>query len=92
MEANAAAKLSRDERIRMSHGYSFAAGQTSKRSTKGSHTHGGHSQAAKGFECDAPPGKTTKDLPGWCKVAMPHNHIRFCRPADEPRRSASTSW
>ena len=81
------AHMSRSDRKRMSHGYSFAAGVISKSVKKGSHTHGGHSQAARGWSCDEPPNKTTKEVPGWARVDMPKNHVRFVRPADVPRRS-----
>lgn len=91
MTKQEAAALSSSDRVRMSFGFSFRAKSVTKKAQVSSHTHGGRSQAFRGFECDQPNGNyPTKIVPGWAKVSMPRNHVRYVRPASEPRRGPTT--
>lgn len=74
MKAEDAARLSRDERIRMSTKTPKAA------RGRASHTHGGRSQAWGGFECGQPRPYPTKQIPGAYRVQMPNGRIRFVDP------------
>ena len=79
MNAPDARSLPRYERVRMSHG--------KPKTTKSSHTHGGHSQARAGYSLNdthdpriGASGEATKLLPGRYKAPLPRNVIRYHKP------------
>ena len=80
MTREEARALSPGDRMRMSHG--------KPKTTRSSHTHGGHSQSAAGWSLNdthdgriGTSGEATKRMPGRYKAQMPRNHVRYHNPA-----------